>query len=104
MILFKPEHVRLILSGGKTQTRRLGKRRLNVGAVHQCKTRRNADPFARVEILDVRGERLGDISDDDVRREGYEERGDYIEAWERIYRRPWDDEMEVWVVDFRLVE
>ena len=37
MILFQEEHVQPILDGHKTQTRRLGKKRWNVGAVHQCK-------------------------------------------------------------------
>lgn len=103
MILFKPEHVDLILEGRKTQTRRTGKKRWNVGAVHQCKTQMFGEPFAKVLILGVREERLGKISWEDICREGYGWRGDYKEAWERIYKTPWDDDLEVWVVDFRLM-
>ncbi len=105
MILFKPAHVGLIVEGRKTQTRRLGGKRWNVGAVHQCRTSRFNDPFTRVRILAVRQERLGDISDQDIYREGYgDEPGDYKRVWESIYRQPWDDNLEVWVVDFGLVD
>jgi len=103
MISFKPEHVQPILEGRKTQTRRLGKKRWNVGAIHQCKTRLfDGEPFARVRIKSVRMERLGDISSEDVTREGYETRADFRAAWETIYGSPSDD-LEAWVVDFKLV-
>jgi hypothetical protein len=104
MISFKPEHVRPILEGRKTQTRRLGKKRWNVGAVHQCRTRLfDGEPFASVRITSVRRERLGEISDDDVEREGYKTLADFRGAWETIYRRPFENDLEVWVVDFKLV-
>lgn len=100
MILFKPEHVAPILAGEKTQTRRLGKKRWNVGAVHQCRTQLYGKPFATVLILGVRQERLGDISAEDVAAEGYAGK-DYKAAWERI-NGSWDDDQVVWVVEFEL--
>lgn len=103
MILFKPEHVDLILSGEKTQTRRLGKKRWNVGAVHQCKTGLFDDLFARVKILDVYEERLGDMGYVDIAAEGYAGK-DYKAAWERINKKPWDDDLVVWVVAFEVTE
>jgi hypothetical protein len=103
MISFKPEHVEPILEGRKTQTRRLGKKRWNVGAIHHCRTRLfDGEPFACVRITAVRRERLGDISDGDIAREGYATRADYRAAWEAIYGSSWNDDMEVWVVDFKL--
>jgi hypothetical protein len=104
MISFKPEHVRPILEGRKTQTRRLGKKRWNVGAVHQCRTRLfDGEPFASVRITSVRREPLGEISHADVVREGYKTIADFRGAWEAIYGRPFDRDLEVWVVDFELV-
>jgi hypothetical protein len=104
MISFKPEHVKPILEDRKTQTRRLGKKRWNTGAIHQCRTRLfDGEPFARVRIMSVRRERLGDISRGDIAREGYATRADYRAAWEAIYGSPWNDDLEVWVVDFKLV-
>jgi hypothetical protein len=51
-----------ILDGTKTVTRRRGKKRWNVGAIHQCYTRPpfakgGAEPFARVRIVSVQHER-----------------------------------------------
>lgn len=108
MILFKPEHVPLILDGRKTQTRRLWKKpRVRVGAVHQCFTKppwmqEKAEPFARVRITGLRWEELACISAEDALREGYADREAYFEAFERIYRVERDDIGLVWVVDFAL--
>ena len=71
MILFKPEHVPMILSGRKTQTRRLGKKRWRVGAIHQCKTSLFGESFARVRIRGVCREPLREISVADCFAEGY---------------------------------
>lgn len=104
MILFKPEHVAPILEGRKTQTRRMWKRcRVKVGGVHQCLTRLFGAPFAIVRILAVRQEGLEAISDEDVRREGYETRGAYLLTFARINRLAEADPL-VWVVDFALVD
>ncbi|MBC7092689.1 ASCH domain-containing protein [Candidatus Bipolaricaulota bacterium] len=101
MLLFKREHAELILSGRKTQTRRLGRKRWKTGSIHQCRLSRRAEPFALVRITGVRRERLGDISEEDARREGYGSAEEYRKAFERIYGF-WDPEAEVWVVDFEL--
>jgi hypothetical protein len=104
VILFKPEHVEPILSGRKTQTRRMGKKRWNVGSVHQCATRL-FDPdavFARVKLLAVEQEPLGWIDDYGATLEGYESRDHYLQAWNRING---DTELDtpVWVVEFEVV-
>jgi len=86
VILFRPEHVDLIVSGRKTQTRRLGRRRWNVGASHQASTRL-FDPsatFARLRILRVRRECAQCISDEDAVAEGYEDPDSFLEAFCRI--------------------
>jgi len=67
-LLFKPEHVGLILSGRKTQTRRVWKKsRAKVGAVHKAKTALfSPDHFALIRITGLRRERLGDIILEDI--------------------------------------
>lgn len=105
MILFKQEHVAPILDGRKTQTRRGGKKRWNLGAVHQCRTAmlKSETCFARVRILDVRRELLAEISQEDALAEGYPSPAAYFEAWKRINRTE-SIEGECWVVTFALVQ
>ena len=120
MLLFKPEHTDLILSGRKVQTRRLGKRRWKVGSVHGCYTRPpfakgGAEPFCRVRILDVRQERLCGVSSRDAKAEGYEDGEAFVRAFWRINgleprdasKGPLDAQVgldpSVWVVTFDVV-
>lgn len=112
MLLFRPEHVNLILHGTKTQTRRIWKRRrVREGSAHLCYTRppfaRPAGkPFARVYIEHVRTEPLLDISEHDARAEGYENVGAYLEAFARINRIGPGDlaGLSVYVVQFYPLE
>lgn len=102
MIRFQPQFVEAILSGSKTQTRRRGPKRWRVGSVHQARTRNRKEPFAYLRILDVRQERLGDISEADARAEGFRSRDEFFAAWRGIYGSAPDMDMQVWVVTFRV--
>lgn len=109
MILFRPEHVEMILSGRKTQTRRLGKRRWKVGGVHACYTRPpfakgGAEPFARVHILGVRQELLAEISDDDIHAEGYDSFPEYLKVLCDINGGGMSTTALLWVVNFEVVQ
>ncbi|MBC7121362.1 MAG: ASCH domain protein [Methanosaeta sp. PtaU1.Bin060] len=102
-MLFKPEHVDLILTGRKTQTRRIWRKpRAKAGSTHKAKTVLfSKEYFALIRITDIRKERLGDISLEDVRREGYETLEAFKEEWIRI-NGAWEPELEVYVVSFEL--
>ena len=102
MIIFKPNHVKPILDGTKTQTRRIGARRWRQYAEHQCKTNRFGEPFAIVRIEDVRSQRLGDITMREARAEGGYDVRMFIDVWKEIHDI-WDPELVVWVVEFSLV-
>jgi hypothetical protein len=106
MILFRKEHVAPILAGTKTQTRRLGRKRWNVGAIHQCQTRMldNASVFAHVRILEVHGDWLRNISHDDAVAEGYTGIGTYLYAFSEINKMATDANPAVWVVRFELAD
>jgi hypothetical protein len=107
-MLFKPEHVEPILSGRKTQTRRLGKKRWRVGAIHRCYVRPSfakggSESFASVEIISVRRECLSDISDADILAEGYDSFPAYWDALHRITHGRVTPTSDLWVVTFALV-
>ncbi len=103
MILFKKEHVPMILSGRKTQTRRMGKKRWNVGAIHQVKTGfKKDDQFGSVRILNVREEQLKHITEESARAEGYDSVSDYMDIFMKIYGS-WTPDQWVWVVDFKVI-
>ncbi len=105
MLLFKPEHVKPILEGRKTQTRRVWKKpRVKVGSIHKAKTRMfSKDYFALLKITGLRKERLGDITEEDVRAEGGYTVQEFKKVWERIHNS-WNPEQEVWVVEFEVVK
>ncbi len=50
-------------------------------------------------VVDVRRGKLGDMTDDDARREGYSSLNDFIEAWRRIYGG-YNPETEVVIIEF----
>ena len=68
MILFKHAHIFSILIGLKTQTRRTWeKARVKPGSVHLAKTEMISKQFfARLKILAVYQERLGDMTEQDA--------------------------------------
>ena len=104
MILFRDYHIKPILRGRKTQTRRIWKRqRVKVGAVHKVKTvMLSKDYHCKIKILDVHQERLGDISADDVYAEGYSSIDEYVDAWIDI-NGSFDPDQLVYVVTFEVV-
>jgi len=106
VISFKQHHVKPILSGEKTATRRKWKKcRVRVGSVHQCKTGAlfTKDYFARIRILKAYRERLGDMRRTDYRKEGGYTKKSFIEVWKQI-NGSYNPNERVWVVEFELIE
>ena len=88
MILFKEHNVSKILAGEKTVTRRRGRKRWNIGSIHQAKTRLFGEAFARLRIVSVLAEDRpgseiadGRDLDADGRREGFRNWVDFAAAW-----------------------
>ena len=101
MLLFKPEHVVPILSGAKTQTRRVGARRWREGAEHDARLNFTTPPFARLRITSVRRQAVYRISTADAVAEGYPNRQAFFAAWDRVTGEP--RTTRVWVVSFVVV-
>lgn len=86
MLLFKPEHVAPILSGQKTETRRIWKSaRVTPGSIQLAKTKMlSKEFFARLRIQRVWQETLGEITDEGARAEGYPDRNAYLKKFAEI--------------------
>lgn len=105
MILFKPEHVPLILSGKKTQTTRIWKRcRVNRGSMHKAKTQMlSKDCFAWLTIGGVWYTQLKSITDEGAKKEGYSSKEAFLKKFMEINGEvPLDT--WVWVVEFKVDE
>ena len=100
-LLFKKHHIKLILSGRKTQTRRIHKHKLKVGKTYAVKTRWFGKPLFRVVITRRFQQKLGEISLEDVKKEGYSSLEEFRRAWMQIYGS-WNPDQVVTVYEFKL--
>ena len=106
MILFKKRFVDQILSGEKTSTRRVGKKRWNIGSKHQLKLSFFGESFAEVEIKSVRQEKLGQISPQDAKSEGFKTPAEFVQSFADIHKTTVTNDLEqidVWVIEFAVV-
>ena len=101
-IRFNPWFFPLIREGKKTQTRRYAK------DVDQCRWGASGDVLAvqgtdmHIRITGVSLEYITDISDEDVRREGFGSRSEFFTALRSIYPGA-TRYMRAWVISFELV-
>jgi hypothetical protein len=101
MPIFKPELLKKILEGTKTQTRRPGKQRYREGRRYGVRSSRFKKSEAHIVITRSRREKLGDISREDAKKEGFSNVEEFQTTWRRIYRR-WNPTQIVTVYDFEL--
>jgi len=105
--MFSEEHLEQVISGEKTQTRRLWDTpRLKPGNSYRAVTNESGSLFtpreeapAYVLVKDVYQEPLGDITEKDANAEGGYTRKEFIQIWEEI-NDVWDPETLVWVIEF----
>ena len=103
--MYKKPYLEKILNGEKTQTRRPlekkpGRSVYDIGA--RVGVRSGYTKFAGYIIIRKRfRQRLGDISEEDARKEGFKTVKEFQETWKRLYGK-WDPEEVVWVYEFEL--
>ena len=92
-MIFRPQLARAVIDGRKTQTRRPVKGdqpcRYLVGHDYAVQPGYGKPAIGRVQILDVREERAGDISHYDARAEGFRTTDDFKEYWVRLHDKAW---------------
>lgn len=103
MVLFKRRFIPAILEGRKTQTRRTHKHTWKVGSMYQVRTSYYSKTEAHIKVTRKSKQRLGDISLEDVKKEGFNNMGEFIEAWRRI-NGSWNPDETIIVYDFEIVD
>ena len=103
-MLFKPEHVDMILRRSKTATRRIWKKpRVKVGGIYKAKLKMiSKDYFAKIKVEALYKQPLGRMDYVDALKEGYESLDDFKKIWKKI-NGSWDDKLVVDVIEFELV-
>ena len=110
-MIFTKQNLELIREGKKTETRRIWKKpHVKVGKNYQCRTSRYAktpEDSPYIKITAMRKERLGEITEDAVRKEGFKPDGTQLEKfwalWVKLHGS-WNPDQEVYVVDFEVVK
>ena len=101
-LLFPPDDIKLVQYGSKSITvRPLRKTRMRAGTVYEAKlTVTTEKSFARLLVTDVYRKRLGELTEDEVSREGLRSLAEFRKKWEAAYSK-WDPNEIVRVIEFR---
>jgi hypothetical protein len=102
-MLFKERLLKKVLRGQKTQTRRTHKRTLKPGRVYGIRSSYFGKPEGHIKILRTFKQRLGDISLEDVQKEGFKTLEEFQREWIKINGK-WDPNQTVTVYEFQIAE
>ena len=101
-MIFKRTLLQKILRGEKTQTRRRGSRLYKVGHVYKVQRSRYSRGDIKILITRRYRQRLGDITSEEIHKEGYSTLEEFKQAWIDI-NGYWNPEEIVTVYEFRLL-
>ena len=103
-MMFDVYTVSQILSGDKTVTRRMrGRRRPAVpGRLHKIKVDRTKNWYGWILIQDCKLERLGDLTDEEAVKEGFNNKEHYMNYFRHLNGDVDDDEL-IWRVEFEVI-
>lgn len=116
-MIFAPDLAEKVLAGRKTVTRRprTGSNpsglpggwvdipcRYKPGHTYAVQPGRGKKAIGRIRVLSVRPEWMTDLTEDEIRREGFASQDEFVAKWLAIYGRgSWLD--IVWRIEFELV-
>jgi hypothetical protein len=105
MAIFKRRHLRKVLAGEKIQTRRTHKHTWKLGKTYSIRDRWFSKPQGHILVTRRFRQRLGDISPEDIRKEGYSSLEEFKQAWEKIHGpKSWNPDQIVICYEFKLKE
>ena len=102
-MMFKKDLLDMVLSGRKTQTRRLHKHALKVGRTYKVNKNYFETTGEYIRITKVFPQKLINITQEEIIKEGFSNLEEFREAWIRINGN-WDPNMVVTVYEFELAE
>ena len=100
-LLWKKEYIEKILSGEKTATRRRTRPMVRVGGSYLIRDGFFTHLDERITVDRLYEQRLGDMTEEDARREGAASHDAFVREWTRLYGH-FDPGDSVWVVEFML--
>ncbi len=100
-LVFKKDRLQKGLEGRKTQTRRTSHNELKVGKVYPVRCRYFERAKVKVLITRKFKQRLSEISEVDVKKEGFETLEEFQACWTRIHGS-WNPNLIVTVYEFKL--
>ncbi len=94
-----------ILKGLKTETRRAWKRcMVRENCIYKARTDySNKSVFALLQIIYIKRELLNNISEDDIKKEGYDSIINFKREWIKLYGS-WDSNTLVYVIGFKVIK
>jgi hypothetical protein len=101
MAVFKKRNLELVLARKKTQTRRTHKQEWKIGHVYSARASWFEKAAAWILIMRKFKQRLGDISEEDVEKEGFKTLSEFREEWRKNYGS-WEPNILVIVYEFKL--
>ena len=99
-LLFKRQFISKIREGTKTQTRRLKQPKLRIGKAYCLRSSYRSVLPEKILITDIFQQFLGEITMEDIQKEGFHTEDEFIEIWREIYGSYKADEL-IWVVEFQ---
>ena len=103
LAIFKRRHLRKILDGTKTQTRRIHKYTLQIGKTYAVRDRWFSKAQGHILITRKFRQRLGDISPEDLQKEGFSSLTEFKKEWKKIFGPDsWNPDQIVTCYEFKL--
>ena len=103
MAIFKRHHLRKVLAGEKTQTRRTHKYTWKIGKTYAVRDRWFSKPQGHIIVTRKFRQRLGDISPEDVQKEGFSSLEEFKQEWIKLHGS-WNPDEIVICYEFKLKE
>jgi len=104
-MLFKKHLIKRIQERRKTQTRRISRRKYRVDRTYSIRDNWFGKPQCHIHITRRFEQKLGEISPEDIKKEGFNSLEEFRRVWEEINGKgSWDPEEMVIVYEFELVQ